>query len=157
ATPAMSLELARVPASLSAPAGLEISVVKDIPGLQTWCSTFVGGYGIPEEFAEPLYALFEGIGLGFPLRHYLGILDGEPVGTALLNLAGGVAGIYCVATLDHMRGRGIGTALTLAPLEEARKLCFQYGVLQSSGMGYNLYQRLGFERVCDLEHYFWKG
>jgi GNAT superfamily N-acetyltransferase len=154
-TPAMSVELARLQTDVNTPAGLAVSVVKDIPGLKTWCSIFVRGYGVPEEFEDPLYDLFEGIGLGLPLRHYLATLEGQPVGAALLFLAAGVAGIYCVATLPHMRGRGIGAALTIAPLQEAQQMGYHYGILQSSDMGYNLYRRLGFERVCDVEHYFW--
>jgi ribosomal protein S18 acetylase RimI-like enzyme len=155
-TPGMAVELAQLRSDLSTPAGLKIQPVKETSGLRTWCSVFVRGYGVPEELEDPLYDLMEGIGLGLPLRHYLGVLDEQPVGAALLFYSAGVAGIYCIATLPHMRGHGIGAALTLTPLQEAQALGYHYGILQSSDQGYTLYRRLGFERLFDVGHFFWK-
>ena len=78
-----------------------------------------------------------------PLR-VLGLLDGRPVSTSRLSLAGGAAGIYAVATLREARGRGLGAALTYACLATGRDLGYRIATLQSSDMGLRIYQRLGF-------------
>src|SRR6185295_15812482 len=51
-----------------------------------------------------------------PQHFYVGYLDGKPVATAEVTLAGDVAGIYGVVTLQAFRHRGIGSALTAQPL-----------------------------------------
>lgn len=78
-----------------------------------------------------------------PLR-VLGLLDGRPVSTSRLSLAGGAAGIYSVATLREARGKGIGAAVTHACLATGRDLGYRIATLQSSDMGLRIYQRLGF-------------
>jgi GNAT superfamily N-acetyltransferase len=71
-------------------------------------------------------------------------------------LHAGVAGIFAVATTPRARGLGIGTALTLAPLLEARRRGYRVDTLQSSPMGFPVYQRLGFREVCSpIEMYLW--
>jgi predicted acetyltransferase len=89
-----------------------------------------------------------GIGHGFPLHHFLGRLDGEPVATASLLPAGGIAGVYDVSTVPEARRRGIGTAMTLATLRAARDLGYQLAFLQPSAMGRPLYERIGFRQRC---------
>ena len=70
--------------------------------------------------------------------------------------AAGVAGIYCVSTVERARRQGIGAAVTLAALREARDLGFTIGVLTSSEMGYPVYRRLGFVEHCRIGLYEWR-
>ena len=79
---------------------------------------------------------------------------GRPVAASSLVPGRGVAGVYCVATLPEARGRGLGTALTVLPLLEAREMGFHTGVLQSSDMGYPIYQKIGFRTTCLIDHYY---
>jgi predicted acetyltransferase len=61
-----------------------------------------------------------------------------------------------VATLPEARGKGIGAAVTLKPLHNARELGYIIGVLQSSEMGFNVYKRLGFRHLCQIENFYLK-
>jgi hypothetical protein len=45
--------------------------------------------------------------------------------------------------------------MTLLPLQQARALGYRVGVLQSSEMGFNVYRRLGFEKLCIMDHFYW--
>jgi ribosomal protein S18 acetylase RimI-like enzyme len=81
-------------------------------------------------------------------------LHGKPVATSTLFYGGGAAGIYDVATLPELRGKGLGAALTLQPLLDARSQGYRIGVLQSSEMGFNVYKKLGFRHLCQIENFY---
>ncbi len=153
-TPGMALDLDRLPPDRPTPVTLRIVRVDNVDQLKVWSHIFIAGYELPHAWEADVYDLMAGLGLDFPLRNYLGYLDGEAVATATLFLGAGAAGIYDVATVPHARGRGLGTALTHAPLTDARKLGYRVGVLQSSEMGYNVYRKLGFEKVCEVTHFY---
>jgi ribosomal protein S18 acetylase RimI-like enzyme len=159
--PGMAVDLAAVPtagpSSMLHPEGLTIQHVRDLEALRVWTRTFVAGYELPEPVIPPFFELMASLGLELPLRNYLGFLEGEPVATATLFLGAGVAGIYDVATLPQARGQGIGTALTLAPLREARQMGYRAAVLQSSPQGMGVYQRLGFRQLCTVDHFYWRS
>ncbi|MCL1470799.1 GNAT family N-acetyltransferase [Argonema antarcticum] len=80
-----------------------------------------------------------------PVLFYIGYLDNEPIATSELFLDAGVAGIYGVVTLEKYRKRGLGTAMTLTALCDAKKQGYQTATLQASEDGKNLYSRLGFK------------
>lgn len=60
-----------------------------------------------------------------------------------------------VATMPEARRKGIGTAMTLDPLLQAREDGYNVGVLHSSEMGQPVYERMGFKRICDFWFYRW--
>jgi ribosomal protein S18 acetylase RimI-like enzyme len=155
-TPGMALDLTKLPPSVQHPAHLVIRPVEDLAMLHTWAGTFIRGFELPQAFEAPFEGLMASLGLDWPFRHYLGFLNGRPVGASTLFLAEGVAGIYNVATLAEGRGQGIGTALTWLPLLEARDMGYRAGVLQSSASGYGVYLRLGFRPLCTMDHFFFK-
>ena len=118
-TPGMAVDLAAL-GPVRPP--LSIQRVEDQQMLSVWAKTFIQGYGLPDTMTPAFLALIEGLGTDLPFRHYLGLLNDQPVATASLFIGAGVAGIYNVATLAEVRGRGIGSAITLLPLLEARDL-----------------------------------
>ena len=88
-----------------------------------------------------------------PLRCYVGYLNGAAVATSELAIGGGVVGIYNVATLEDYRRRGIGTALTVQPLIEARAEGYDRAILQAAAGGVGVYRRVGFEPFGQIVEY----
>ena len=150
--PGMVIDLGALPPL--AGGELEIERVTDDQMQGVWARTAAAGYGMPSAEGEALLGIMNGIGLELPIANYLGRLDGEAVGCSQLFLGAGVAGIYTVATLREARGRGVGAALTLAPLYDARELGYRVGILQSSEMGYRVYERLGFRTTCRVGSFY---
>jgi predicted GNAT family acetyltransferase len=156
-TPGMAVDVGKLVVPAQQPDGLAVLPVEDDAALRAWIPLLLSGFGLPATRFESAVDLFTGLGLGLPVRHYLGTLEGDPVATSTLFLGAGVAGIYNVTTRDEARGRGIGTALTLAPLQDARRLGYRVGILQSSSQGFPVYRRMGFEQVCVLHYYAWQA
>jgi GNAT superfamily N-acetyltransferase len=157
--PGMAADLLALKESRSAPKDLTIERVNDAEALATWARTVWSGTEFPEESREPFVELEVSTGLASEAARlrYLGYLNGVPVATSAMILQDGVAGIYAVATLPEARRQGIGTALTLAPLCDARDMGYRVGTLQASSMGYSVYERLGFRQVCAFGVYLWIG
>jgi ribosomal protein S18 acetylase RimI-like enzyme len=92
-----------------------------------------------------------------PVWLYVGYVDDTPVATSELTLSGsaarGVAGIYNVSTRLAFRKRGIGTAMTLRPLLDARAAGYRIAVLQASEEGKRVYARLGFQPIGEIQEY----
>jgi GNAT superfamily N-acetyltransferase len=159
--PAMAMDLSLLPAPEPLPDGLEIVPVRDEARLREFINVLALEMGVPEDSPNPAArhhaALLQAIpptlaAETVPLR-YLGLLDGRPVATSRISISGGVAGLYAVATLPDVRGRGIGRALTLAALEAGRTLGHRIGVLQASDEGLPVYRRIGFRTIFDYAVY----
>lgn len=154
-TPGMAIDLSVLPQIPQQP--LTIQLVEDQHTLAEWTDIMARGFGMPAEMGTDFLTVFESLGTALPIRCYLGYLNGKPVASSTLFLGAGVAGIYNVATLAEARGQGVGSAMTLAPLYEARDMGYRVGVLQSSDMGYGVYQRLGFQKLCQMDHFYWQA
>ena len=138
--------------------GVEIQAVDNGTGLEAWHLVLAAGFELPGFVAQAFADLYRWcLTQPLPLYHYVAWLEGEPVACSTLFLAGGVAGLHNVVTLPRARRRGIGTAITLAPLLRARDMGYRVAVLSSSQRGYDLYHRLGFEEYFQESTYFWNG
>jgi len=141
--------------SLPVTPDLLIELVENQETLKLWCQVFVTGFEMPGFTIEHFYEWFLSLGFGAksPVRNYLGWLKGKPVATSTLFTGAGVAGIYCVANLPEARRQGIGAAMTLQPLKEARQAGYRIGILQASQMGFSVYQKIGFKEYCKIKLY----
>lgn len=153
-TPGMAVDLHRLNDAIQPVDGFEIHGVDDEESMHTWANVFVDGYGWPSAWESIAFNLWMQLGLDLPIRNYLGSLNGEPACTSTVFYGGGAVGIYCVATLPAARGKGLGAAITLQPLQEAREMGYRIAVLQSSELGFNVYQRLGFRHLCQIENFY---
>jgi len=151
--PGMAVDLHALNEELPHPAGLDIAPVQDARALRQWIRVIVASFRLPSEVEGPLAALYGSLGLDWPARLYLGLLNDQPVATSKLLLSSGVAGIYWVGTLPEARGRGIGTAITLAPLRAARAQGYRIGILEAFPLGINVYRRIGFRECGKVDRY----
>lgn len=153
--PAMVLDLQALPTDESLPPGITGKIVKNQREMESWIHVVATGSGFPDFVATILLNLLRehGYNASSACRPYLIFCDGEPVGTSLLIPGAGVAGIYCVSTLESARRKGIGRTATITALQDARNQGYRLATLQSSEMGYRIYQHLGFQEVCTLTLY----
>jgi ribosomal protein S18 acetylase RimI-like enzyme len=155
--PGMVVQLAQLNENIRKPEGLKIIRMETAEAMKTWAHVFILGYGLPVEWEADLLDMMVATSLGERLSAYLAVVNEEPVSAAAMFLGAGVAGIYNVGTLPEWRGKGIGAAITLQPLLEARKQGYRIGTLQSSEMGYKVYERLGFREMFKASQYYFES
>lgn len=156
--PGMAIDLRTLPEPTPLDAQVAIVRVRDLAALRTWAAVAAAGFEFPagaETVIEPFLAVYS-LDDAAPVRFYLATVDDAPAACSMLVLGGGVAGIYTVATMPNFRRRGLGAALTLAPLYDARALGYRAGVLEASEMGHPIYLRLGFHVCCTIGFYTWQ-
>jgi ribosomal protein S18 acetylase RimI-like enzyme len=152
----MAMDLSVLPEDMAVPSDFTVERIRDEADLAEWAATFGLGFGLRPEEAGWMEEMYRRLGFESSWRHYLGRLDGEPVATSALFFAAGVAGVYCVSTIESARRRSFGAAVTLAALREARDLGYGLAVLTSSEMGYSVYRKLGFVEYCRIGLYEWR-
>src|SRR5579862_5927507 len=156
--PAMTLDLSRIPQNGAIVNGLDdvtIAAVDDERSARTWCDVFAGGFGFPKPIGDEFLPLTieSARDPNAPYRNYLLSWRGETVATASTMLTGDVGGIYNVATLPHVRRRGLGALLTAHAARDARSRGASVAVLQSSEAGLRVYRALGFREHGSFEQF----
>lgn len=152
--PGMAADLQALREDLPVPTGLTIRPVGDLESLKQWVDVFAS----PGDADVAVYVYGHlGTGPGAPFRHYVGLLDGEPVGCSSLFLAADVVTVQHVATVPHMRRQGVGTAMTLTALREGRALGYRIAAFPSTPQAVGVYRRIGFEEYCRFSVYYWPG
>lgn len=152
--PGMAVDLALLE-NLERPKEAKIERVDNRQVLAGWIRVFTSVLDLPAECSDACLETFDRVGYALDGKswNYVGILRDRIVATSSVFLDGDVAGIYNVGTMPEARGRGIGTAMTLTPLLEARERGCRLGVLQSSQTGYGIYKALGFQEYCKIDLY----
>jgi ribosomal protein S18 acetylase RimI-like enzyme len=149
----MALDLAGFQAE-PLPEGVEIVTVDDVAGLEAWAQIQRRALDLDATRTHAWRDAHDrALSADVPLRDWIGYQDGTPVAAAALFIGAGVAGIYNVATVPEVRGRGIGRAVTAAALTEAVARGHRTAVLGASDLGYPVYRRLGFRDVSRLRSY----
>jgi len=153
----MAVDLSLLPETLITSHGLKIITVENEYTLRQWIHIASIGFRISEQFEQVWQDLFADVICNRQYRTYLAFLNGKPVGTSQLFYSEGVAGIYNVSCIPEACGQGMGSAVTLTALLEARDMGNRIGVLQASKRSYNVYRRLGFQDFGKLSVYLWKN
>ncbi len=138
---------------------LVVKPVRDVETLELCKTPMQLGHSMAEPAAEFMLRTFASLGFDedMPWRLYVGLHRGEPVAVAGSFLGATAFGIHSVATVPEVRGRGLGTAITLVALEDARRAGYRRAVLRSTTAAQNLYRRLGFRERSVFRDYVWTG
>ena len=149
---AMGIGLDQLPRQVDIPAGVRIELVDDPDDVEVYVGLLLRETAShhpmrPDAGAARRRHLLARLGNDPDSRRYVAWLDGRPVATSRLSMAGGAAGLYTVVTMPEARGRGIGTATTLTALLAGREAGMRIGVLQATDMGIGIYRRLGFQEL----------
>jgi GNAT superfamily N-acetyltransferase len=124
------------------PTEVEIEPVRDAAALRVYEQTAIRGFPLPELAQAPPGSLLDERVLGEErLRHWLGRIDGEPVGTAATTLDSGLNGVALIVTLPEARRRGVGAALTWCAAQADPT---KPAALLASDLGRGVYERMGF-------------
>jgi hypothetical protein len=126
--------------------GLVIEAVSTNARLRIYNDTMTAGFDSEWANGEVLdsNALLDVLGV----VHYVGWIEGEPVGTAMRLSSHGSAGVFNVSTVPAFRRRGIGEALTWRAALDGREEGCLASSLQASEMGEPVYRRMGYRDVC---------
>lgn len=156
--PAMLADLAALDAATSLPSNCRIVRVNDAATLHDWYVASASGFEGTLEGGRPYYDAYACIGFDSAgaWQHYVGYCDGEPVTSSTLLLAAGLAGIYDVSTVPAARNKGLGKAITLAPMLAARERGYHHAILFASEQGHPVYRSIGFTDVFTREDYEWR-
>jgi GNAT superfamily N-acetyltransferase len=137
------------------PDDLRITRVRTEDELRHFGRLLVGALDPPDVELVRFYELASPLLLedDCPQWLYVGYLGDEAVATGQLTVGGGVVGLYNVFTSPAHRRRGIGTALTVRPLIDARGRGHRTAVLQATPDGAGIYERLGFRAFGRIMEY----
>jgi GNAT superfamily N-acetyltransferase len=75
------------------------------------------------------------------------------VATTMLYMKERIAGVHFVGTVKDYRKKGIGTLITKIAFQFAKAKGSTVGVLQSSPMGKEMYQKIGFQEYSRITHW----
>jgi GNAT superfamily N-acetyltransferase len=143
--PGMAAHPLPAPGSAPVPDGHEIRRATDLDGIRDHVTAASAGFETPPEWFE---AIVSPAVLTDPsLELYVGYTDGVPVTAGAGYRTGDTIGIYNVATVENARRRGYGAAMTMRIVDDGLGAGCDTAVLQSSDMGYSVYERLGFRTV----------
>ena len=135
------------------PDGLVIRQVETPAQVREWTDLFDASFGIePRGDAHPWLVPWLHLMLGetSACRLFLGRVDGVAVSCALAFAHEESVGLYGIGTPPQHRGRGFGSALTVAGINWGATNGATVAVLQASPMGEPVYHALGFRTVFEM-------
>jgi GNAT superfamily N-acetyltransferase len=150
--PAMAVNLEELVDEEITIEGFSYEIVSNDEKSRIFWDVWTDGYNMHKQFGDLLFnvSIYNGFD-NILKRHYLGYLNGEPVGTSKLLLSDGVAGVHDVTVLPSARRRGIGTEMSLLPLRDAKASGYNYSVLCATKQGLPVYEKLGFKEYLQWD------
>lgn len=78
---------------------------------------------------------------------YLIYHNNKPISGVQIYRTGDLAGIYWVATIEEMRGKGLGKYISVLGTNKAFEMGVKKVILQASKLGQYVYDRIGYHRI----------
>ena len=116
---------------------------------------FMAGFGMPDFIREPTSDVFTTALDSDQFVHVLAWEGDRALGCGTVLLDDETAGLYNIAVLESARGRGIGYAITAALMNVGVAAGCTNAILHASEIGRPVYERLGFEEVCETPQWIW--
>lgn len=153
--PGMAVELDQMRDEAAPPPELTIETVRNEAGLAAWVDIWL--FPVHAEVRRLYFEVLRQRGLdeALPWQYYIGRSAGRPVAISQFFSAEGAAAVQYVVTLPELRRQGIGMAMTLRVLHEARARGYRVAVLTASPDGIGAYRRIGFREYCWFHRYEW--
>ena len=150
----MAMALDEIDERAAFPEGVEVQRVDGEGTIREWAGGFCAAHAVPPASGEAWVEAARRLGFrDLPWRHWIARIDGSLAGVGLSFVGAGVIGLYGIGTLPAARRRGVGSALTLVPMLEARDAGYRLAILQSTPDGERLYPRLGFRTYCTVSRF----
>jgi len=130
----------------------EIVEVGSRSELQAWHEVYCEVFGSDDRGLRDWQRVQDALGPSGDrsLSLLLARVDGAPAATGAVYFEPDVAGLYCFATLERMRGRGLASALVHASHAAARARGIQRALLQATASGMPVYARAGYREERTL-------
>jgi len=127
--------------------GIRIRHAEGAAGSEAYHRVTSAAFNAPPELEDairpgPEFALDPDIGL------FIGSVDGQDLTAAGYSRSGDTAVLWGVATLEALRGRGYGSAVSRAALAHAASRGCDTAALRSGPKSIPVYERMGFRFVC---------
>ena len=152
--PGMALD--PIPSSVTPVAhGHEIRRVDNSAGMDDHIRTAALGFGMSDEILRAVVAPDSWQRPGTAV--YVGYTDGEAVSTGLGFRTGTTIGVYNISTIESARRRGLGAAMTERVASDGARDGCDVAILQSSPLGRQVYERLGFRTVVAYDGWIEPG
>jgi ribosomal protein S18 acetylase RimI-like enzyme len=131
---------------------IKIKVVETTDELNVFSNLSVSAFGMNAATMHQFQAMNMATMVQGEQLHLLAYLGDRAVGTATLSTCPSSAGIWSLTTLPDCRRQGVGSALVLAALSEAKKRLYDQvmAILMPKGMAWGLFTKLGFKEVCQF-------
>lgn len=115
-------------------------------------------YTFDSLIAEQFYAVHRSLLKENLFSYFIAYSDEKPAG-ALALCRNTVAGIWNLSTLAEYRNQGIATALVQSAILEAKKYHYTHimGMLNQRQLAKNIFEKLGFQIICDLPCFVYKS
>jgi GNAT superfamily N-acetyltransferase len=141
------------------PDGFRVERVDDDVGLEAFARTLVDAFDARDWVGNAWVEATRSFGIGrAPWDLYVGWMNGRPVATNMLFCGAGVATVFAISTVAEARGQGIGAAITLAGLADARDRGYRYGVLFATELGAPVHRNIGFRDAdATISRWLWRA
>ncbi|WP_425448926.1 GNAT family N-acetyltransferase [Dethiothermospora halolimnae] len=87
------------------------------------------------------------------VKFYIGYINEKIVGYSMMVLSNEVAGLYMIGVLPDYRNQGIGKAMTIKPILDAKNMGYTTSVLQATETGERIYRQIGFKEYSRYKIY----
>ncbi|MGG4551688.1 N-acetyltransferase family protein [Paenibacillus humicus] len=148
----MAIDLNLLSKDWTPPKDMSIRKAVTEADFEEWYNLALNSYPMSRPTAELfLEAAKQNVNSSSPkMAAYLIQYSGHSVGIAEAYFGEHHVGLYSIATLQQVRKKGIGTAATMFLLMEAYHRGYRIAVLQATEKGIHLYERIGFQKHCNL-------